>query len=236
MALSVPLSRPTLRVGGGSAFFVRPQHTRPVKKEQIDILKEVFEEWLQIHDLDYDFWIFSGDEWRARGEELLQKAELVIAFENQLVSILNYTGPWDVEDELQDLAHGFGYYFEIGHTWNIGFYPLDKVEALPPHSTPYPQLLRDSRWQAKRQRILLRSAGRCEECGTEGQSFDVHHCYYRFGRLPWQYPDGALLALCRSCHDKRGKTELRFRMFMTHLKIGSLEQIRKDYRDHTPAV
>jgi hypothetical protein len=25
MALSVPLSRPTLRVGGGSAFFVRPQ-------------------------------------------------------------------------------------------------------------------------------------------------------------------------------------------------------------------
>lgn len=30
-------------------------------KEQIDILKEVFEEWLQIHDLDYDFWIYSGD-------------------------------------------------------------------------------------------------------------------------------------------------------------------------------
>jgi hypothetical protein len=25
MALSVPLSRPTLRVGGGSAFFVRPR-------------------------------------------------------------------------------------------------------------------------------------------------------------------------------------------------------------------
>ena len=65
-------------------------------KEQIDILKEVFEEWLQIHYLDYDFWIYSGDEWRARGEELLQKAELVIAFENQLVSILNYTGPWDI--------------------------------------------------------------------------------------------------------------------------------------------
>jgi hypothetical protein len=205
-------------------------------KEQINILKEVFEEWLQIHDLDYDFWIYTRDEWRARGEELLQKAELVIAFENQLVSILNYTGPWDIEDELQDLAHGFGYYFEIGHTWNIGFYPLDKVEALPPRSTPYLQLLQDSRWQAKRQRILSRSDGRCEECGTEGQSFDVHHCYYRFGRMPWQYPDGALLALCRDCHAKRGKTELRFRMFMTHLKIGTLEQIRKDYRDHKTAV
>jgi hypothetical protein len=201
-----------------------------MKKEQIDILKEAFEEWLQIHDLDYDFWIYSGEEWRARGEELLQKAKAVIAFENQLVSILNYTGPWDIEDELQDLARGFGYYFETGHHWNIGFYPLNKVATLPPHSTPYPQLLRDSRWLAKRQRVLSRSVGRCEECGAEVQSLDIHHCYYRFGRLPWQYPDGALLALCRDCHRKRGKTELRFRMFMTRLKIGTLEQIRKDYR------
>lgn len=207
-----------------------------MKKEQIAILKEAFEEWLQIHELDYDFWIYSGDEWRARGEQVLQKAEAVLAFENQLVSILNYTGPWDIEDELEDLAGGFGYYFEMGHHWNIGFYPLDEVEALPSHSAPYDQLLRHSLWQAKRQRILSRSSGRCEECGTEGQAFEVHHCYYRFGRLPWQYPDGALLALCRDCHPRRGEAELRFRMFMTHLKVGALEQIRKDYREHTTAA
>lgn len=207
-----------------------------MKKEQINILKEAFEEWLQIHDLDYDFWIYTGDEWRARGEEVLQKAEAVLAFENQLVSILNYTGPWKIEDELQELAGGFGYYFEMGHHWNIGFYPLDKVEVLPSHSAPYSELLRHSRWQAKRQRILSRSAGRCEECDAEAQSLDVHHCYYRFGRLPWQYPDGALLALCRGCHAKRGKAELRFRMFMTRVKVGTLEQIRKKYRDHTRAA
>jgi len=206
-----------------------------MRKEQIDILKEAFEEWLQIHDLDYDFWIYSGDEWRARNEKVLEKAEAVLAFENQLASILNHTGPWDIEDELQDLAGGFGYYFEIGHHWNIGFYPLDTVEALPPHSTPYTQLLRHSRWQAKRQRILLRSGGRCEECGDERQSLDVHHCYYRFGRLPWQYPDGAFLGLCRNCHAKRGKAELRLRMFMTRVKIGTLEQIRMEYREHTTA-
>jgi hypothetical protein len=206
---------------------------RLVKKEQIDILKEAFKEWLQIHDLDYDFWIYSGDEWRARGEQVLQKAEAVLAFENQLVSILNYTGPWDIEDELQDLAGGFGYYFEMGHHWSIGFYPLDEVDALPSHSAPYSQLLRHLRWQAKRQRILSRSGGRCEECRTGSQSLEVHHCYYRFGRLPWQYPDGALLALCRDCHTRRGKAELRFRMFMTRLKVGTLEQIGKDYREHT---
>lgn len=65
----------------------------------------------------------------------------MLAFENQLVSILNYTGPWNIEDELQDLAGGFGYYFEMGHHWNIGFCPLDKVESLPSHSAPYSQLL-----------------------------------------------------------------------------------------------
>ncbi len=204
--------------------------------EQIDILKEAFEEWLQIHDLDYDFWIYSGDKWRARREQVLQKAEAVIAFENQLVIILNYTGPWDIEDELQDLAHGFGYYFEMGHHWNIGFYPLDKTEALPSRATPYSELLRHSRWKAKRQRILSRSGRRCEECGANGQSLEVHHCYYRPNRLPWQYPDGALLALCRDCHTRRGKAELRCRKFMTRLKIGTLEQIRKDYREHTSAA
>src|SRR5262249_7053067 len=99
-----------------------------MKKEQIDMLKEAFEEWLQIHELDYDFWIYTGDEWRARRERVLQEAEAVLAFENQLVSILNYTGPWDIEDELQDLAGGFGYYIEMGHHWNMGFYPLDNFE------------------------------------------------------------------------------------------------------------
>jgi hypothetical protein len=207
-----------------------------VKKEQIDILKEAFEEWLQIHDLDYDFWIYSGKEWRARGELVLQKAEAVIAFENQLVSILNFTGPWNIEDELQDLAGGFGYYFELGNHWNIGFYRVEDAEELPPCSTPYSQLLRHSRWQAKRQRILSRSGGRCEECARESQALEVHHCYYRFGRLPWQYPDGALLAVCRDCHARRGKAELRFRMFMTRLKIGTLDQIREDYREHATEV
>jgi hypothetical protein len=82
-----------------------------MKRQQIDILKETFEEWLQIHDLDYDFWFYTGDQWRARDEQVLQKAEAVFAFENQLMDILNWTGPWSIEEELQDLAGGFGYYF-----------------------------------------------------------------------------------------------------------------------------
>jgi hypothetical protein len=160
----------------------------------------------------------------------LDDAEVVIAFENQLVSILNFTGPWDIEDELQNLAEGFGYYFEMGNHWNLGFYRIDKVEVLPPRSTPYRQLLQHPRWLAKRQRILKRSQGRCEQCGAKLPQ-QVHHCYYRYGRYPWQYPDGALLSLCKDCHPLREKTEMRLRMFLTRLKIESLEQMRRDYRD-----
>jgi hypothetical protein len=148
-----------------------------MRRQQIEILKEAFEEWLQIHDLDNDFWFYTGDQWRARGEQVLQKAEAVFAFENQLVNILNWTGPWSIEEELQDLAGGFGYYFEMGHHWNIGFYLLEGLSDLPHESTLYVDLLRHRLWESKRKRILSRSGGRCEDCGE--QAVDVHHCYYR---------------------------------------------------------
>jgi hypothetical protein len=171
--------------------------------------------------------MYTGDEWHAKGEQVLAGAHAVIAFENQLVSILNYSGPWAIEDELQSLAKEFGYYFEMGNHWNIGFYPLDTLETLPSHTAPYLQLLNHPRWKAKRQRILARAGEHCEECGRSVCAFEIHHCYYRYGRLPWQYPDGSLLALCGDCHKRRGKAEIRFRMFMTGLKVGMLEEIRR---------
>ena len=29
---------------------------------------------------------------------------------------------------------------------------------------------------------------------------NVHHKQYRVDRLPWQYPDDALITLCEDCH------------------------------------
>jgi 5-methylcytosine-specific restriction endonuclease McrA len=200
-----------------------------MKKEQINNLKEAFEEWLQIHDLDYDFTFYTGDEWRAKGEGFLEKAEAVLLFENQLVDILNYTGPWNIEEELQDLAGGFGYYFELGHTWNLGFYPLDNIEPFPPQSTSYSEQLRHARWLAKRKRIISRSGGRCEDCG--GKAADVHHCYYRYGRFPWQYPDASLIHLCRPCHEARGKVELKFRGFLPQLRSSEILTLHKALKD-----
>jgi hypothetical protein len=194
-------------------------------RAQLDVLREVFEEWLRIHEINYDFRFYTPAEWAAKEgpDHLLQGAELMLAFDNSLVTWLNYgTG---IDDELQDLAAGFGYYYELGHAWNLGFYPTDDWQPLPPPSAPYSQKLKDPRWQAKRVRILKRCDSKCEECGlTSGP--EVHHCYYRYGREAWQYPDTALLALCHDCHKRRGEAEMDFRLFQQSLRTDELRAVQ----------
>ncbi len=188
---------------------------------QLDVMREVFTEWLHIHDLDHDFWFFTPEKWNQHCEDYLSDAKLMMSFDNQLVAIFNYTGPWEVEEELQELAGGFGFWFEFGNHWNIGFYELEDWPELPPLSASYGTLLKDARWREKRERIVKRCKGECENCNKK-IALDVHHCYYRWGRYPWQYPDAALLALCRSCHKQRQDVELRFRTFMPRLKTDEI--------------
>jgi hypothetical protein len=87
---------------------------------QLDVLREVFEEWLRIHEINYDFRFYTPEEWAAKegADHLLQGAELMLAFDNDLVNWLNLGT--SVPDELQDLSEGFGYYYELGHAWNMG--------------------------------------------------------------------------------------------------------------------
>jgi hypothetical protein len=193
---------------------------------QLEVMREVLEEWMRIYEIDNDFWFYTPTEWTVKEgpDHLLQGAELMLAFENSLVSWLNYgTG---IEDELQELIEGFGYYYELGHHWNMGFYPLDDWKPLPPPSMPYREKLKDPRWQRKRLRILSRSEQKCEECGSS-DNLEVHHCYYRYGREVWQYPDKALLALCRKCHELRGKVELDFRLFAQSLRTEELKTLQE---------
>lgn len=198
-------------------------------RTQISILEEVFIEWLRIHDSDNDFYFYTQKQWVAKesSEHYLADAELVVAFEDDLFSLLHYSGDSKVEEELQELAGGFGYYFEFGNAWNIGFYPLDFWPELPRESTSYSEKLQDFRWKEKRERILARCNNRCEECGKSFSSLDVHHCYYRYGRQPWQYPDGALLALCKTCHARRQEAELRFRIFGPTLLTKEIDLLRE---------
>lgn len=65
----------------------------------------------------------------------------------------------------------------------------------------YAQLLRDPRWQKKRLEIMQRDDFTCMRCYTSKETLNVHHCYYVFGRNPWEYENESLLTLCEHCHE-----------------------------------
>jgi hypothetical protein len=64
---------------------------------------------------------------------------------------------------------------------------------------PYEELLKDKRWQKKRQIILNRDHHQCKMCSSS-EALNVHHRYYIYQVFPWKYPDNALVTLCSSCH------------------------------------
>lgn len=78
-------------------------------------------------------------------------------------------------------------------------------------AVPYWQKLQDPRWQKKRLEILQRDEWMCRDCGDSTTQLQVHHEYYISGRQPWEYPDGAFLTLCSSCHSERRKNPLGVR-------------------------
>jgi 5-methylcytosine-specific restriction endonuclease McrA len=66
----------------------------------------------------------------------------------------------------------------------------------------YWELLRHPNWQRKRLEIMQRANFRCEWCGTDGVTLNVHHSYYEKDKAPWDYPDESLHCLCEPCHKK----------------------------------
>jgi hypothetical protein len=66
---------------------------------------------------------------------------------------------------------------------------------------PYWQLLQDPRWQKKRLQIMERDNWECKHCRNKGAKLNVHHYYYISKRMPWDYPDWALITVCDQCHE-----------------------------------
>lgn len=64
----------------------------------------------------------------------------------------------------------------------------------------YQQLLKDPRWIARREQIKDRDKHTCQSCGAT-KYLQVHHQYYEGDNAPWDYPDDALITLCRECHN-----------------------------------
>lgn len=72
---------------------------------------------------------YSREEWQARGEEVAADAPLTLLIEESALShILNWCEDAELigqtEEELSNLLEPLGYYYELGYTWTMHFYPI----------------------------------------------------------------------------------------------------------------
>lgn len=189
--------------------------------------------YLRKNELDSDIGIYTSEEWIARGEEYLTDSDFVITSEGGLHFILNYGDA----GEFYDLVDSFGYIMEMGHSWSYGFYyDHDAVKPTDKKNILYSDKLRDQRWQEKRNIIRERAHYKCQDCNSKN-NLEVHHCYYKFGLEPWQYPLDSLRCLCSNCHKKRGMIEMEVRARMADLKsdeLAVMSEIIKGGMDYYP--
>jgi len=60
--------------------------------------------------------------------------------------------------------------------------------------------LRDPRWQRRRLEVMSAAGFKCQCCGAEDKTLNVHHKLYRKGASPWEYESDELQCLCENCH------------------------------------
>jgi hypothetical protein len=198
---------------------------RDIAMADLDRFQSVLRDWLVRNDLDSDLHFYSRDEWGVRREEVLNSAEFVVVTEGDLHFLLNYNFAHPKVDELQDLCESFGCWFELGRTWSIGFY-IDDSDLPTPTPERYVDKLKDPRWKKKASAVKKRANYSCEDCGVQDIALEAHHCWYRYGLEPWQYPLDAFRCLCRQCHEDRAPVEHRTRALMARFSTREVEAIR----------
>jgi hypothetical protein len=95
----------------------------------------------------------------------------------------------------------------------------------------YEKLLKSREWCEKRKEIIAKSP-RCQKCGRGGRRFAVHHAYYDYGRLPWDYPDNAYMVVCNGrCHreadedrEDQQKDVENYKLYGWQWELGKKEQ------------
>ncbi|MCK6485020.1 MAG: hypothetical protein HUU22_07170 [Phycisphaerae bacterium] len=194
--------------------------------DRLDQLRRELIDWLRRNELDGDLSFWTQPEWGRRGEEYLNDARLVITTEGGLFHLLNYAFDNPKVDELQDFLSSFGFWFEMGHAWSIGIYEEDCYDDRPTPSR-YADKLTDARWKRKVDVVKAKAGRRCQDCGAIARPLEVHHCWYRYGLEPWQYPFDALRCLCRECHEKRATEDHDFRCLSAEFTWEELARVRE---------
>lgn len=65
----------------------------------------------------------------------------------------------------------------------------------------YSEKLKDPRWQKLRLQIFERDQWKCQICGDDESTLNVHHRWYDRGAEPWEASPECLVTLCETCHE-----------------------------------
>lgn len=65
----------------------------------------------------------------------------------------------------------------------------------------YEEQLKHPMWLKKRDAVLDRYGRQCFRCGST-HNLNVHHLFYKKGKLAWEYPISNFVVLCKECHSK----------------------------------
>ncbi|ANJ99429.1 hypothetical protein [Serratia plymuthica] len=184
-------------------------------------MKHAITEWAIKEGMFDDAIFLTQKEWNDRGEELHNDALMVLVIDSSgLFSLLNHGCD---TTEFEDLVESFGFWYEQGYHWSVGFYPTENYDYSRLTGT-YTSKLRDPRWRRKAALVKDEAGHRCQDCGSSGR-LEAHHCYYTtmsLGYEPWEYPLSAFRALCPTCHATRPAPEIRARAFLARLTQSQL--------------
>lgn len=187
----------------------------------LERLKHALTEWAIKEGMFGDAHFYTQKEWNERKEEMHDDALMVMVIDGSgLHSLLN-----DGCDttEFEDLIESFGFWYEQGYRWSIGFYPADDYDYRRLNGN-YASKLRDPRWKRKASLVKKKAGHKCQDCGA-AVYLEAHHCYYTTisqGYEPWEYPLSAFRALCPDCHRTRPVPEIRMRAFLARLTQSQL--------------
>src|SRR5271165_1233702 len=92
--------------------------------QSIERLRLGVHEWLVEHELDGDTRFYTRNEWAARNEPYLANSDLILVFEGAMYRVMNGSGRECAKlyGDFEQFVRGFGYFFELGHAWNMAFY------------------------------------------------------------------------------------------------------------------
>ena len=89
----------------------------------------------------------------------------------------------------------------------------------------YSESLKHPRWQKKRLEVLAAHHWRCDACKATDVPLHIHHTYYEWDKLAWEYENATLRCLCSNCHKAHHQRQDVLRRVTGHCTPLMLERL-----------